>query len=158
MRIPNKIVQFFHEQNFIVVSTVDKDGMPHNSCKGLVKIDSNGFLYLLDLYHGKTYANLKHNSSMSITAIDEHGFLGYCLKGYGKIVDKKELNSEVIERWNKRLNSRIIRRIVKNVRGKRGHIAHPEARLPRPKYLIEMQVKKIVSLSPKHLNNLKLRR
>ena len=44
------IIQFFSKQGFVVVSTIDGKGKPHNSCKGIVDIDSSGRVYLFDLY------------------------------------------------------------------------------------------------------------
>ena len=48
------IVHFFKKQNFVIVSTIAGDGSLHNSCKGIVKIDKKGLIYLLDLSKGKT--------------------------------------------------------------------------------------------------------
>lgn len=39
--------------------------------KGIVDITSEGEVYILDLFHGKTYKNLKANPKISITAVDE---------------------------------------------------------------------------------------
>lgn len=70
-KLTEEIIKFFHSQHFVIVSTVDKDGMPHTSCKGIVNIDPKGMIYLLDLYKGKTYENLMKNGSMSISAVAE---------------------------------------------------------------------------------------
>ncbi|MCX5715174.1 MAG: pyridoxamine 5'-phosphate oxidase family protein, partial [Candidatus Omnitrophica bacterium] len=81
MKINEEIIRFFQNQGFVIVSSIDEKGMPHNSCKGIVEIRQNGEVFLLDLYHSKTYANLNKNPNISITAVDEHKFKGYCLKG-----------------------------------------------------------------------------
>ena len=149
--LPPEIIQFFQAQGFIIVSTIDKSGRPHSSCKGIVKIEENGRIYLLDLYRSKTYGNLKRNANLSITAIDEHRFKGWCLKGKAKIIKTASLETEIIKAWEEKITSRITQRLLKNLRAEKVHPKHPEALLPEPKYLITMQVEEIVDLTPSHL-------
>ena len=149
--LTDEITQFFRDQGFAIVSTIDRDGIPHNSCKGIVKINQGGLVYLLDLYREKTYENLKNNPHISITAVDEHRFSGYCLKGKAKIIAGDKLKPQIIRAWEKRLTSRITHRIIKNVQGQEGHPRHPESLLPKPEYLIVIQVEEIVDLTPRHL-------
>ncbi len=125
--------------------------MPHNSCKGIVKINENGRVYLLDLYKAKTYENLKHNSHIAVSAVDEHKFKGFCLKGKAKIVKEESLSSHIITAWEKKLTHRITQRVLKNIAGEKGHDEHPEARFPKPEYMIVMQVEEVVDLTPHHL-------
>jgi uncharacterized pyridoxamine 5'-phosphate oxidase family protein len=150
-RLNNDIVQFFRNQGYVIVSSIDKDGFPHSACKGIVKINQNGRIYLLDLYRAKTYENLKHNSYISITAIDEHKFIGYCLKGKAEIIPEGKIKSQIIKAWEDRITSRITHRILKNIHEEKGQPRHPEALLPKPEYLIVMEVKKIIDLTPHHL-------
>lgn len=127
-----------------------KKGRVHNSCKGIVEID-NDEIYLLDLYKRRTYGNLKENSNISLTAVDEHKFKGFCLKGKAKIVKTEDLEKEHLEEWEKKINSRVSKRLVKNIHGEKGHDQHPEFSLPKPEYMIKMKVEEIVDLTPKHL-------
>lgn len=150
-RLSDEIIQFFHNQSFVIVSTLDKDGSLHSSCKGIVKINQNGLIYLLDLYRARTYDNLKRNPRISITAVDEHKFKGYCLKGKAKIIKTEELKPKIIKAWEDRITSRITQRVLKNMRGEKGYPQHPEALLPKPQYLIEMRVKDIIDLTPHHI-------
>ncbi len=78
-RLNEEMVRFFHNQPYTIVTTIDKKGYPHNSCKGIVNIVAKGQVCLLDLYRQRTYENLKQNPHISITAVDEHRFIGYCL-------------------------------------------------------------------------------
>lgn len=149
--LSDEVIQFFHKQNFTVVSTMGRDGLLHNSCKGIVKINENGRVYLLDLYKAKTYENLKHNSHIAVTAVDEHKFKGFCLKGKAKILKGDKLSSHIITAWEKRLTRRITQRVLKNISGEKGHARHPEALFPKPEYIIVMQVQEIVDLTPHHL-------
>jgi general stress protein 26 len=150
-KIPDEIVRFFQDQSFVVVSTVDKNSCPHNSCKGIVEIKQDGRVYLMDLYHSATYINLKGNPRISITAVDEHKFKGYCLKGIIKIITAKKLDAGLLKAWEDRITSRLTQRVVRNITGQQGHPRHPEVLLPKPKYLIKMHVQEIVDLTPHHI-------
>ncbi len=145
------IIQFFHKQRFTIISTIDKKGYPHNSCKDIVEIDKSGKAYLLDLYMARTYENLKDNPAISITAVDEHRFAGYCLKGKAKIVPKNKVNKRILKLWESKIASRISHRLLKNMAGEKGHAAHPEALLPMPAYLIVVDIYEIIDLIPGHI-------
>ncbi|MFH0739329.1 MAG: pyridoxamine 5'-phosphate oxidase family protein [Candidatus Omnitrophota bacterium] len=150
-RLSDEIIRFFQEQGCVVVSTIDAQGRPHSSCKGIVKINQNGKIYLLDLYKARSYYNLKHNERISITALDEHRFKGYCLKGKARIILAEKLPPSVTEAWEAKINSRITQRVLKNLHEEKGHNLHPEVSLPQPQYLIAMETEEIVDLTPHHL-------
>jgi len=147
-KLNDEIISFFKSQSFVIVTTIDKSGMPHSSCKGIVDIDPDGIVYLLDTYLKSTNDNLKDNPKMNITAVDEHVFQGYCLKGHGKILGKKDITAKLISAWEERISSRITRRLVKNIQENKGHPMHPESLLPKPEYLIAVTITQIVDLSP----------
>jgi len=147
-KLSREIINFFQHQGFVIVCTIDKDGRPHASCKGIVKIKPDGKIYLLDLYKKRTYSNLKRNHRINITAVDEHRFKGYCLKGRAKIIAGNNLALEIITAWESRITTRITQRLLKNLREEKGHPRHPEALLPKPEYMIEMEVDEIVDLAP----------
>ena len=150
-RLTEEIIQFFQRQSCVVVSTVDKNGFPHSACKGIIKINKNGRIYLLDLYQGKTYVNLTYNPTISLTAVDDHTCVGYCLKGKAKIIPQKKLLLGAIKAWEARIASRLTQRLLKNIHEEKGSSRHPEALLPKPEYMILMEVKEIVDLTPSHL-------
>ncbi|MFH1854553.1 MAG: pyridoxamine 5'-phosphate oxidase family protein [Candidatus Omnitrophota bacterium] len=145
------LIRFFHKQHYTVITTIDEKGFPHNSCKGIVEIDKNGKVYLFDLYKGKTYTNLQKNPNISITAVDEHKFMGYSLKGKAGIAKKGKVKSGITKLWEDKIAKRISHRLLKNIKGEKGHPRHPEALLPKPEYLIEVDVKEIVDLTPHHI-------
>ena len=151
MTLPDQVIQFFRSQNFVIASTIDENGMVHSSCKGAVRIDENGTVYLFDLYKGRTHKNLEKNPNISITAVDEHKFNGWCLKGSAKIITKQELDPGLLADWKKKIARRIMHRLLKNIHGEKGHPRHPEAQFPKPEYLIEMKVREIVNLTPSNL-------
>lgn len=146
--LPDDVVKFLHKQHFVIVSTIDENGNPHSSCKGIVSIDPEGKVYLLDLYIGITHKNLQGDSHISIAAVDEHKFIGYCLKGKAKI---GRIRARLIKIWSDKIVSRLSHRIIKRLHGERGHPRHPEIHLPKPKYMIIMEVEDIIDLTPGHL-------
>jgi len=150
-KISQDIIQFFFNQGYAIASTIDKNGYAHSACKDIVEINPDGRVYLFDLYHSVTDANLQRNPHITITAVDEHKFKGYCLKGKVKTVPKGEFPEHLKKAWEARIASRLTNRLIKNLRDEKGHPAHPEASLPDPKYLIAMDVEEIVDLTPKHL-------
>ena len=146
--LTEEICSFLHRQGFVIVSTIDKNGSIHNSCKGIVRIEKTGRIYLMDLYIHRTFRNLRRNQNISITAVDEHGFAGYCLKGKARILKEKELEPGIIRDWEEKITSRITQRLIKNIKGEKGHPSHPEASLPKPKYVIRIEVQKVIDLIP----------
>lgn len=150
-RLSDDINRFLQKQGFVIVSTIGRDGYAHSSCKGIVKINRNGQIYLLDLYMGKTYENIMQNPHISITAVDEHRFRGYCLKGKAKIIKRDKLKPQIIKAWEDKITSRITQRIIKSIRGEKGHSRHPEVLLPKPEYMIVMEVEKVIDLTPHHI-------
>lgn len=147
MPIPSNIVSFFKGQGFVILSTIDQNGAPHNSCKDIVKIEEDGF-YLMDAYRATTFKNLQSNQNASITSVDEHKFKGYSLKGKARIVESEKLSPQLLKAWDDKITSRATQRVLKNIKGEKGHSQHPETQLPRPQYMIYLQVEEIVDLTP----------
>lgn len=152
-KIPGEIARFFYNQGFVIVCTIDKYGRPHSSCKGVVKINQNGRVFLLDVYRAQTFENLTQNPAISITAIDEHKFTGYCLKGEARIASQAELTPELQKAWENKIAGRLTQRLLKNIHEEKGHPRHPEALLPKPEYLIVMDVEEAIDLTPRHLKH-----
>ncbi|MDD5517974.1 MAG: pyridoxamine 5'-phosphate oxidase family protein [Candidatus Omnitrophica bacterium] len=146
------IIQFFQRQGCVIVSSIDSEGFPHSACKGIVKINKKGSIFLLDAYRGQTLQNLKSNPSVNITAFDEHKFIGYCLKGKARILGKADLDAETIQAWEDRITGRLTQRLLKNIRGEvKGHLRHPEVLLPDPEHMIIVEVSGVIDLTPQHL-------
>ena len=152
--LSDDIINFFEKQGFSIVSTLDADGKIHCAAKGIVGIEKQGKVFLIDLYKAETFKNLQRNPTVSITSVDEHLFMGYTLKGTAKIVDRDRIKSHIIKAWEERVIQIISKRVVKSIKDykKSGH--HPEAKFPHPEYLIEMDVKDVVDLTPAHLKKI----
>ena len=146
--LSREIINFFKNQGFVILSTIDSNGAVHNSCKDIIDIEPEGKVYLLDAYRARTFANLENNQNASITVVDEHKFKGYCLKGKAKIVESDGLRAEILKAWEDKIASRATQRVLKNIRGEKGHSRHPEIQLPRPQYMIYLQAEEVVDLTP----------
>jgi len=149
--LTDEVKHFFQRQGYVVVSTFGRDENIHSSCKGIVSISQEDEIYLLDLYSGETQKNLKKNKKISVVGIDEHKFVGYCLKGKAEIVDNEEVSPEIVNVWKNKIASRVTNRILKQIKGEKGHPKHPEILMPHPKYMIVMKVEEVVDLTPAHL-------
>jgi len=150
-KIPAEIIDFLRAQSFVIISSIDQAGFPHSSCKAIIKIDPAGRILLMDVYRGATCENIKRNPQISISAVDDHKFMGYCLKGRGEIMSDDSISQEIIKIWEDNITSRLVKRLVRNVSGDKGHGHHPEASLPHPKHIIAVEVGEIVDLAPYHL-------
>lgn len=150
-KIPSEIADFLLAQDFVVISSIDKSGFPHNSCKAIVEIDRAGKIFLMDVYRGATCENIHRNPRISISAVDEHKFIGYCLKGRGKIISGENISREMVKIWEDNLTGRLAKRLLRNLSEDRGHSHHPEASLPHPKHIIVIEVEEIVDLAPVYL-------
>ena len=146
-QIPEGIINFLHAQNFVIVSSIDKNGFPHSSCKGIVRIDPQGVIYLVDVYRGVTCENIKNNPAVSLSVVDEHKFMGYCFKGKAKILPNNHMSQEIIERWESNITARLTQRLLKNLGQDKTQKQHPEAALPHPEHLIALEVEQIVDLA-----------
>ena len=149
--LSSEIIYFFEKQGVAIISTLDSRGKIHCAAKGIVGIEKKGKIYLIDLYNAYTFSNLQRNPTISITAVNEHLFMGYTLKGKAKIVAREKIKGHIMEKWEKRVIQRISRRLIRNVKADNKTFHHPEARFPRPQYLIEMDVEDIVDLTPQNL-------
>ncbi|MDD5281274.1 MAG: pyridoxamine 5'-phosphate oxidase family protein [Candidatus Omnitrophica bacterium] len=150
-QIPAAVIDFLRTQGFVIVSSIDKNGFPHASCKDIVKIDSSGKIYLVDAYSGETAENIKHNPQINISAVDEHKFMGYCFKGRAVLISGGEISQEFIKSWEANITSRLAKRLLHNLAQNKARAHHPEASLPSPKHLIIVTVEKIVDLTPYYL-------
>jgi len=148
MKINDDLIVFLKKQHYAIISTLDKNGAIHNSCKGIVDIDKQGIICLLDLYKQRTYANLQLNPNISLTVVDEHQFQGYSLKGKARMISGEKITEDMMKAWEKKVTSRVSQRILRNIKGKKGHPKHPEILFPIPEYAIEMMVDSVVDLTP----------
>lgn len=147
-QLNQNIISFLKKQGFVLVSSLNKDGSIHSAAKGVVGVDEGGKIFLIDLYHARTYNNLQINSTVTVTFVDEHKFEGYALQGQAKIVEKTKIAESIIAEWEDKVIQRISTRMIRNLQAGNSSAHHPEASFPHPKYLIEIDVEKIIDLAP----------
>ncbi|MBU1086142.1 MAG: pyridoxamine 5'-phosphate oxidase family protein [Candidatus Omnitrophica bacterium] len=145
--LSNSIISLMKKQGFVIVSSLDSKGKIHCSAKGIVGIEPEK-VFLIDLYKARTYNNLLNNPIVTICFVDEHRFTGYALQGKAKIVEKEKIKENIIAEWEDKVLQRISQRVVKNLHQGRAGEHHPEASFPHPKYLIEIDIEKIIDLAP----------
>ncbi len=146
-RIPKMLARFIEKQNYVLVSTVSKQGLPHTVPKGIALVDPKGLIYVINLYNGVTWRNLKSNKNITLCCVDERYFRGYQFQGIAKVHKITETHAELLRLWQKKLTARITHRLLENLqREKKTH--HHEAYFPPPKTIIEISVNKIVNLAP----------
>jgi len=150
-QIPEVVIEFLRAQGFVILSSIDKKGFPHSSCKDIVKIEPNGKIYVIDVYQGLTAENIKHNPQVSISAVDEHKFMGYCLKGKARVMAADAISQEFSRSWEDKVTSRLAKRLLHNLAQDKSRPHHPEASLPKPTHLIAIMVEEIVDLAPYYL-------
>ena len=149
--IPQEVLRFLEKQGFVIISTLDENQRIHCAAKGIVGLEKEGRVHIIDVYRGRTFSNLKKNPTASVTAVDERQFHGYTLKGVAGIVEREKIAGHIIQAWEDRVIRRISGRLIHNVKNEKKTGHHPESRLPQPQYLITLDVEEIVDLAPAHL-------
>ncbi len=152
MKIPDQVKSFLEKQHFAIVSSIEANNSLHTSAKGIIDINSKGKIFVLDLYKGQTYKNIKKNPNVTLTAIDDYKYTGYSIQGKAKITRENTISDKKMKAWHDNLAKRIARRVIRHVKNEvSGYEGIPEARFPIPKHLIEIDVEKIVDLAPHKL-------
>lgn len=150
-KLPQNIISCLERQKIAIISTLDAKKRIHCSVKGIVGIEPQGKVYIIDLYCRNTFKNLKKDPTISVTVVDEARFEGYTLKGKAKIVARDKIEDHIMKGWEAKVIERISSRVIKNIQVSRKTRHHPESRMPQPRYLIAIEVKDIVDLIPSHL-------
>lgn len=146
-KLSESMINLMKKQGFVIVSSLDGQGKIHCSAKGIVGIEQTR-VFLIDLYKARTYNNLSKNPIVTISFVDEHSFEGYSLQGMAKIVEKEKIKKSIIADWEDKVLQRISQRVIKNLKQGKPGSHHPEASFPHPKYLIEIDIEKIIDLAP----------
>ena len=145
----DEVIKLFSKQSAIIISTIDAQKRIHCSVKGLVGIEKEGKVFIIDLYTGTTYRNLLKHRMVSLTAVDEERFMGFTLQGKAKIVSRQEIKEHVVQEWENRVIQRVSKRMISSIQRGVTTKKHFEAHLPKhPRHLIEVDVENIIDLSP----------
>ena len=153
MVLAEDVVNFLDEEGLGAVSTIDESGRIHGSIKEFLGVEPEGRVYLIDLYTNRTFRNLKRNPNISVTVINEQRFRGYTLQGTAKIIPREQIDSQAMRQREEKIINRISKRVIHNVKKDMQSKAQFESELPiHPKYLIEVDIEKVIDLSPPSFN------
>ncbi|MBU0469075.1 MAG: pyridoxamine 5'-phosphate oxidase family protein [Candidatus Omnitrophica bacterium] len=148
MELTDKTIKLLEKQGFVIVSTINENGGIHSVAKGIVGIEKEGKVFIIDLFKNHTYKNLKRNPIVSITAIDENSYDGFTLQGRAKIVPREDIQDHLVSKWEDKIIERISNRMISSIQKGKKTNDHHEAKLPKhPKYLIEIDVDEVEDLS-----------
>ena len=64
---------------------------------------------------------------------------------------QNSLTQKLISSWEDNITARLTKRLLKHLANEKGESYHPEAVLPKPKYIIALNVEEIVDLAPYYL-------
>ena len=149
MELSDEVIRLFSKQGAIIISTIDAHKRIHCSVKGLVGIEKEGKVFVIDLYTGATYRNLLKNSTVSLTVVDEERFIGFTLQGNAKIVSREEIKEHLVQEWENRIVQRVSKRVISSIQRGITTKKHFEVHLPKhPQHLIEIDVEHIIDLRP----------
>jgi len=151
IELSDSVIYLLKKQGFVIVSTLDSKSAIHCAAKGIVGIEKQGKVYLIDLYRNNTFQNLKNSSTISITAVDESEFTGYTLKGKAKIIEREKIEDQIIKAWEEKVIARVSSRVIADIKKEKQESHQPEILFPQPQYLIEIELEEIFDLTPTHL-------
>lgn len=148
-QLPEEIIKFFKKKGIVNVTTINENGQIHCAVKSIVGIEKEGMIFVIDLFHNRTFNNIKRNPTITITAVDEDKFIGYSIQGKAKIVLRQDIHDSIVEKWEKTVIKRISDRVIKSLQTEKKTQRHHEAELPHePQYVIEIDTESIVDLAP----------
>ena len=146
--INDDVIEFFNSQNIVLISTIDDEGRIHSSVKGLASIEKDGIVRIIDLYSNRTLNNLLKDSNISITSVNEATYRGYTLQGRARVIDRDDIEEEILQSWKEKIVQRISSRVVSGVQAGSKSEGHYEAELPmEPAYLIEVEIDNVINLA-----------
>jgi predicted pyridoxine 5'-phosphate oxidase superfamily flavin-nucleotide-binding protein len=151
MKIDKDMERLLTRQNVVVVGTVNPDGSPNLSLKGLLRVNpEEGCILFCDLYRKKTSRNLKNNPMVSVLVFSIEEFSGYQFVGTAEMAESGTFFEEMSKEWSRKKSRLLGRRISKNVRKGFSH-GRSELHLPPPRAVVRVTVEKVYDLSPAHL-------
>ena len=149
-KISSSVKNLLNKQHFVIVSSLNENGTIHTAAKGVVEVDPNGKIFILDVYKARTYKNIKNNPHVTLTSIDEKNYRGYSIRGKAGVIKEDNLPKDKLKTWHEKVSKRIAKRIIRHVRGESsGHEGIPEADFPLPQYIIEVSVEAVIDLDPR---------
>ncbi len=152
IKIAEDVKFFLEKEHFVIVSSLSKENIIHTSAKAIIEIQPKGKIFLLDLYKAETYSNIKNNPNVTLTSVNDHSYRGYSIEGRAKIIQEDSIAEKTLKSWHDKISKRIARRLIRHMKEEVSSEKHiPEARFPLPKYVIEVDIQRVIDLAPHRL-------
>ncbi len=115
VRISSDIKNMIEEQDFIVLGTVDKYGIPNVSPRSTFHVTSKA-VYWFELFKHKSFSNFQDEPWVSVSVFDKSNLTGYQLKGKVSIVQDKEEFFFADQRISNRLEKQKKKKIIQKTK------------------------------------------
>jgi len=144
-------------EHLAYVATSKEDSDINIAIKAVIDFsDEEQKIYFLDMFKGTTRRNLQQHPKTTIAIADLKNFCAYQFKGSVSLIESGEIFEKYTANWNMEKQNRFRERISQNLSKAligslkdaiSGEITD-EFDLPKPKYIIELTVEEIITLSP----------
>ena len=115
--ISSDIKNMIEEQDFIVLGTVGKYGIPNVSPRSTFHVTSKA-VYWFELFKHKSFSNFQDESWVSVSVFDKTSLTGYQLKGPVNIVQDKEEYFFADQRISNRLEKQKKKKIIQKTKNR----------------------------------------
>ena len=118
LKIPYHVKKIFLEQQMIVVSSVDENGMPNISPRTTFTI-TDDVIYWIELFRHKSFENFQNSDWISVASFDKEKLKGYQLKGKVTMLQdeekKKNISLQIIDKLTRLHKERILKQLENKV-------------------------------------------
>jgi len=114
VKIPAEVKKIILDQQMIIVSSVDRNGITNISPRTTFTIIDDT-IYWIELFEHKSFMNFQNNDWISIASFDKFDLEGYQLKGKVAILDdekkRKEISLRIIDKLTRLHKERILKQV-----------------------------------------------
>ena len=118
LKIPYHVKKIFLEQQMIVVSSVDENGMPNISPRTTFTI-TDDVIYWIELFRHKSFKNFQFSDWISVASFDKEKLKGFQLKGKVTMLQdeekKKNVSLQIIDKLTRLHKERILKQLGNKV-------------------------------------------
>ena len=118
LKIPHHVKKIFLEQQMIVVSSVDENGMPNISPRTTFTI-TDDVIYWIELFRHKSFENFQNSDWISVASFDKEKLKGFQLKGKVTMLQdeekKKNISLQIIDKLTRLHKERILKQLENKV-------------------------------------------
>ena len=118
VKIPDEVKKIILDQQMIIVSSVDRNGITNISPRTTFTIIDDT-IYWIELFEHKSFMNFQNNDWISIASFDKFDLEGYQLKGKVAILDdekkRKEISLRIIDKLTRLHKERILKQVESTI-------------------------------------------